>query len=184
MKNIALQIIVSILLCNVVFAQDKLDGCWGLKFGMGQDSIVRIVKSRLSITPSTINKEMIIYKNTTLGTDKADVIKIYFQDGEFYHLDAFFFPEDLRQIPGIYESVKDAISNQYYQPQISVQSAIKGDPSTIGAIWNFPHSETTDINGEILLSIKEKKYIQLSYLDGERNKRVKKMTGKSAPADY
>lgn len=180
MKNIILLLVVSILACRETSAQDRLDGCWGLKFGMGQDSVIKIVKSKLSITPSAINKETIIYKNAGIETGTADVIKLCFYDGEFYGLHAFFSPEDQQEMLTSYRSMKDAISKQYFEAQISLT---RGEATT-GSIWNFPGSEGAATNGEILLSMGGKMSIQLSYLDGKRSEKVKKLASHKTKDGY
>jgi hypothetical protein len=156
-----------------VFAQKKIDGFLGVKFGDSPTQVITALKSRGIVVQSgaVVNGKMIL-KNVTLGDSTARTLEISFFKGKAYE-GSFFFEADDKNFVEYYNEIKDAVDLQYgkgnskkffkfpYKENDGFEaSAVKGGSAIYSTTWLDKSKPTKNT---INLSITQQLKIKLTY---------------------
>ncbi|HYD22212.1 MAG TPA: hypothetical protein VEB40_12105 [Flavipsychrobacter sp.] len=192
--------IFSFLLLIPVFSfGQKLDGCWGLKFYAGQAHVKSEISSKTGRDPETkSNENLLYYKDCEFAGRHAQEILLLFFNDSLYGMEVVFVPGKEPDILNLYSNIKDELVRKYWFPQLEAEryeypfekgdkyylTAIQGGYVTIGSIWYFPRQGKENVDGEIMLNVKDTLRIKLTYRDGLLSKRILEMIEKEKESDY
>lgn len=182
MRNLFL--FIALILLNInVFAQydsnKKLTGFWGIKFGSSYNEVKSLMNQKQGCVynPESSSKSL-IYSDGKFAGEKIDFLSLSFHNGKFYKAICILNPFSESTLFTTYESIKQDLSNKYFDPNNEIEeyiypykkgdgnelTAIKTDKAAFGSIWNFN-------NESITMLIDNKLRIALFY-DNDNVKRV------------
>jgi hypothetical protein len=199
MKTILLSIFLT--LSSLCYSQG-LEGFLGFKFGLGADSIKKVMLSKpgCKIDQENSNKNMLVFKGIPFAGREVQFISFEFENNKFYMGTVMLNSPGEFKTVGLYNDVRSELNTKYFNASKTVEAYDspykKGDGNTETAIklgkvnfssfWYFknPKSTRKDIINSISLSITYKMLIKIIYQDGVLNAEAIELSKRKNVQDY
>jgi hypothetical protein len=185
--------IIIILLIPVFTQAQKLDGAWGLTWGISVDSTIKIIKENKGYTPEIQRSDTLtdlIFTNVKWGLETSISTRVQFYKDSLYSIVGHFIPTEPEEFFKTYKSLKNSITEKYFAPQRDIEEYKKpytkddSDTKKVHAIlngygnvecaWEFLLASKFENNGLIALKITSDWGIVLWYQDGKISEIINK----------